>query len=45
MVVLVDQFLLADAVEVGKIFKKYGLLHIDPKRALLKKRVQKIKVK
>ena len=40
-----DQFLLSNAVEVGEIFMKYGLLHIDLKRALLKLTIQKIKVK
>ena len=45
MVVLVDQFLLSNAVEVGEIFMKYGLLHIDLKRALPKSVIQKIKVK
>ena len=45
MVVLVDQFLLSNAVEVGEIFIKYGLLQIDLKRALPKQVIQKIKVK
>ena len=36
MVVLVDYFLLSNAVEVGEIFMKYGLLHIDLNRALPK---------
>ena len=36
MVVLVDQFLLSNSVEVDEIFMKYGLLHIDLKRALPK---------
>ena len=45
MVVLVDQFLLSNAVEVGEIFMKYVLLHIDLNRALPKPVIQKIKVK
>ena len=45
MVVLVDQFLLSNAVEVGEIFMKYGLLHIDLKRGLPEPVIQKIKVK
>ena len=45
MVVLVDRFLLSNAVEGGEIFNKYALLHIGLKRALPKPVIQKIKVK
>ena len=44
MVVLVDQFLLSNAVEAGEIFMKYGLLHIDLKRALPKLVIQKLRL-
>ena len=44
MVVLVDQFLLSNSVEVDEIFMKYGLLHIDLKRALSKAVIQKLRL-
>ena len=39
-----DQFLLSNAVEVGEIFMKYGLLHIYLKRALLDPVIQKLRL-
>ena len=38
-------FLLVHAVEVGEELMKTGLLHIDLKRALPKRVIQKIKIK